>query len=167
MSNVRAAARRLLLVPILAAAYGWQDLLRGLPGPRVDLVLPLREPSHQDAVPMIGLVAVWFAAFALAAYVVPVRVLPRTLAALLRGVLTFGLILALQALSLQLVRQATTGFAWHEAFATALPLIAGVCAAVATFVATPRRRAHAADVDVATSPERTPRLTANASTGTP
>jgi hypothetical protein len=173
MSNLLAVARRLLLVPILAAAYGWQDLLGGLPGPRVALALPLREPSHQAAVPLVGLVAVWFAAFAIAALAVPVRRLPRPLAALLRGVVTFASVAALQALSLQLVRQAAMGFEWHAALTTATPFIAGACAAVATLVVTPHRRAvkRAADVAgdgaAATSAERAPRLTVKASTGTP
>jgi hypothetical protein len=169
MSYLGAAGRRLLLLPIVAAAYGWQDRVRGLPGPRSALALPLREPSHQAAVPLIGLVAVWLAAFAIAAYVVPVRVLARPLAALVRGVLTVAVIVALQAVSIELVRQATMGFAWNAALATATPYIAGVCAAVATFVATPRRRALAPVVEdgPATSQERSSRLTAKASTGMP
>ncbi len=169
MRHVPAVARRLLLVPIFAAAYGWQDRLHGLPGPRSELALPLREPSHQAAVPLIGLVVVWLAAFAIAALVVPVRVLPRPLAALVRGLVTFASIAVLQAVSLQLVRQATMGFAWHAALTTALPFIAGICAAVATLVASPPRRgpALAAEEVAAPSTERTSRLTANASTGMP
>jgi hypothetical protein len=169
MSQLVPIARRLLLVPIFAAAYGWQDRLRGVPGPRVALALPLREPSHQAAAPLIGLIAIWLAAFAIAALVVPVRVLPRSLAALLRGVVTFASIVALQALSIELVRQAAVGFAWHAALTTALPFIAGICAAVATLVASPPRRgpALAAEEVAAPSTERTSRLTANASTGMP
>jgi hypothetical protein len=167
MSRLLDGARRLLLVPIVAAAYGWQDRVRGLPGPRIGLTLPLHEPSHQASVPLLGLLAVWLAAFAIAAVVVPVRVVPRPLAALLRGVVTFAVICTLQAISLELVRQATMGFAWQAALTTAAPAIAGACAAVATLVATPRRRALAPDAGsvVETSSPRTPVLTAKASTG--
>jgi hypothetical protein len=86
-----------------------------------------------------------------------------------RGVLTVAVIVALQAVSIELVRQATMGFAWNAALATATPYIAGVCAAVATFVATPRRRALAPVVEdgPATSQERSSRLMAKASTGMP
>jgi hypothetical protein len=168
MSQLVPIARRLLLVPIFAAAYGWQDRLRGVPGPRVALALPLREPSHQAAAPLVGLIAIWLAAFAIAALVVPVRVLPRSLAALLRGVVTFTSIVALQALSIELVRQAAVGFAWHAALTTATPLIAGVCAAVATVVVSPGRGGAvlAEDGPAAASAGPAPRLTAKASTGT-
>jgi hypothetical protein len=169
MSHVLALARRLLLVPIFAAAYGWQDRVRGLPGPRVALALPLREPSHQAAAPLVGLIAIWLAAFAIAALVVPVRVLPRSAAALLRGVVTFASIVALEGLSIQLVRQAAMGFAWHAALTTATPFVAGACATVATLVVTPRRGGAvlAEDGAAATSAGPAPRLTAKASTGTP
>jgi hypothetical protein len=169
MSHVLALARRLLLVPIFAAAYGWQDRVRGLPGPRVALALPLREPSHQAAAPLVGLIAIWLAAFAIAALVVPVRVLPRSAAALLRGVVTFASIVALEGLSIQLVRQGAMGFAWHAALTTATPFIAGACATAATLVVTPRRGGAvlAEDGATATSAGPAPRLTAKASTGTP
>lgn len=165
MNRLLAVARRVLLVPIFAAAYGWQDRLRGLPGPRIGLALPLREPSHHDAVPLIALAAVWLVAFALAARLVPVRVLPRLPAAVVRGLATFALLLALQALSLELVRQATLGFEWQLGSRTVAPAVAGLCAALATLVATPPRRAPAVapEEDGVTAPERTTRLTATAS----
>lgn len=144
MSVLSAIARRALLVLIGAAAYGWQDRLRGLPGPRVALVLPLREPSHHAAVPLAGLLVVWLVAFAVAAVVVPARVLPRPLTSLLRGVGTFAAVVVVQAVSLELVREATTGFAWHAALTGTTPYVAGGCAALATLVATPRRTRDAA-----------------------
>ncbi len=140
MSLLSALARRALFVPIVAAAYGWQDRLRGLPGPRIALVLPLREPSHHAAVPLVSLLAIWLAAFAIAAILVPVRCPP--VAAVLRGLGTFGAVLVLQAVSLQLVRQATTGFDWHAALTSSIPFIAGSCAAVATLATAPRRSAR-------------------------
>jgi hypothetical protein len=141
VSVLSALARRALFVPIVGAAYGWQDRLRALPGPRIALVLPLREPSHQAAVPLVSVLAIWIAAFAIAAIAVPARCPP--LAAALRGLGAFGAILVVQAVSLQLVREATTGFDWHAALTGPIPFIAGTCAAVATVAATPRRTARA------------------------
>ena len=140
MKLLLVAARRLLLVPLVAAAYGWQDVLRGLPGPRVALVLPLREPSHQAGVPLLGLLAVWLLAFAIAARVVPVRVLGRAPAALVRGGITFAVLVVVQAVSLELVREATLGLDWGAALVSAAPAIAGACAVAGTFLATPARR---------------------------
>ena len=112
------------------AAYGWQDRLRGLPGPRVPLVLPLRDAGHQSAVPLAGLALLWLLAFAAAARLArPQRVL---LSAGVRAALAFAAVLALQAVSLQLVRQATVGFEWRAAAATAVPWLVAACAVVGT-----------------------------------
>jgi hypothetical protein len=134
VTRATAIARRLLLLPIVAAAYGWQIRLRTLPGPRIELTLPLQEPSHHAAVSVAGLVLVWAGAFALAAVVAPVRRLPPALAALERGAATCALLVVLQALSIELVREATLGFAWHAALATPAPYVAGVCAAGGTLL---------------------------------
>jgi hypothetical protein len=124
---------RLLALAVVAAAYGWQDRLRGLPGPQVALVLPLRDAGHQAAVPLVGLAALWLLAFAVAARLArPRHVLP---AAAVRAALAFAAVLALQAVSLQLVRQATVGFQWGTAAATAVPWIVAACAVVGTIAA--------------------------------
>jgi hypothetical protein len=130
---VRRAARALAAVLVVVAAYGWQDRLRGLPGPRVELVLPLREAGHHAASPLVGLVLLWLLAFAAAARLVRPRWL--VLSAGVRAGLAFAAVLVLQAMSLQLVRQAAVGFQWQAAAATAVPWLVGACAAVATIAA--------------------------------
>jgi hypothetical protein len=138
MNRGAAILRRVLLFPIAAAAYGWQDHVRTLPGPRIALALPLQEPGHHASASILGVVAVWLAAFAIATAIAPPRRLPRPAGALLRGGATFALMIVVQAMSLQLVRQATLGFAWHAALTSATPYIAGTCAAIATLAFTGR-----------------------------
>src|SRR5262249_52316627 len=50
-----ALVRRLAALGVAVAAYGWQDRLRGLPGPQVPLVLPLREAGHQASLSLVAL----------------------------------------------------------------------------------------------------------------
>jgi hypothetical protein len=138
MNRGVAILRRVLLFPIAAAAYGWQDHLRTLPGPRVAFALPLQEPGHHASASILGVIAVWLAAFAIAAAIAPPRRLPRPAGALLRGIVTFALMIAVQAMSLELVRQATLGFAWHAALTSATPYIAGTCAVISTLAFTRR-----------------------------
>lgn len=132
MNRAAAILRRVLIIPITAAAYGWQNHVRTLPGPRIALALPLQEPGHHASASILGVTAVWLAAFAIATAIAPPRRLPRPAGALLRGVVTFALMIVVQAVSLELVRQATLGFAWHAALTSATPYIAGACAAIAT-----------------------------------
>ncbi len=133
MSRLLQAARVVLALAVVAAAYGWQDRLRGLPGPRLSLVLPLRDAGHQSAVPLVGMAVLWLLAFAAAARLArPRRVL---LSAGVRAALAFAAVLVLQAVSLQLVRQATVGFQWQAAAATAAPWLVAACAVVATVAA--------------------------------
>jgi hypothetical protein len=140
MSLLAASLRRVLVLPIAAAAYGWQTHVRTLPGPRISLALPLQEPSHHASVSLPGLVVVWLAAFAIAGVVAPARRLPRPAAAAIRGLATFGVMVVVQAVSLQLVREATLGFAWHAALIGAGPAIAGGCAAFGTLAVEPLQR---------------------------
>jgi hypothetical protein len=163
MSHIVWAARRLMVLALLAAAYGWQDRVRGVPGPRVQLVLPLQEPSHQASVSLLGLVAVWLAAFAIAAMLAPARRLPLRIISVVRGCMTFLLVLLVQAVSIELVREAAFGFAWHAALSGATPYVAGACAAFATLIVTPlRMRASAATslavVATTDAPSRRPRV---------
>jgi hypothetical protein len=136
MNRASAILRRALVFPIAAAAYGWQDRVRTLPGPRVALALPLEEPGHHASASILGVTAIWLAAFAIATVIAPPRRLPRLAGALLRGVVTFALMIVVQGVSLELVRQATLGFAWQAALAGATPYIAGACAVIATLVFT-------------------------------
>jgi hypothetical protein len=128
-------ARTLLAVAIGLAAYGWQDRVRDLPGPRVALALPLREAGHHGSAALLGLLVVWLAAFAVIARVAPPR--HRLRAGLLRAGLAGSAVLGLQAASLQVTRQATFGFDWPAAAATAAPWLVAACALAATAL-TPR-----------------------------
>jgi hypothetical protein len=137
MRYVAWPARRLLAALVILAAFGWVDRIGGLPGPRVGLALPLREPSHHAAVPLFGLLAVWTAAWAIAALVArPRHVL---LAAAVRGAVAFAVVLATQAASIEVVRQAVAGFAWRAALATSSPYVAAGCASAATLLAASQR----------------------------
>jgi hypothetical protein len=99
-------------------------------------------------------VIVWLAAFAIAAVVAPVRVLPAWLAALIRGTAAFSLIVILQAVSIQLVREAALGFAWYAALSNATPFVAAGCAAVATALVSARDRPGRVAVRLALPPRQ-------------
>jgi hypothetical protein len=128
------ALRRPLLPLAVLVAQGLTDLARHLPGPpRVPLALPLRETGHQDAVGLVWLLAVWLAVFALVGRLSPPERLPAVVVALLRGLLATAAAIALQAASLELVRQAVLGLDWRGALTSAPPWIAGACAAAGAY----------------------------------
>jgi len=122
----RRAARTLaevLAVPLgVIVALGLMDMLRSLPGPAVALTLPLRETGHADGASAIVVVGVSALVFGLVSALAdgrrqaPARAIARSL-----GVLACAL--ALQAVSLQLVRQATLGFAWGAAGGSVSPYL--------------------------------------------
>jgi hypothetical protein len=122
---------RTLTIPLgVAASLGLIDALRSLPGPGLALVLPLRETGHDDRASLAVVIVVFALVFGLAAHVLdpPHERLFRP--ALLRTVAVLACTLALQAVSLQLVRQASLGFDWIGALGSPAPY---VCALGALF----------------------------------
>jgi hypothetical protein len=123
------------LVACLVASIGLTDALRHVPGPSLALALPLRETGHDDRASLLvvaGCAAVVFGLAALAlgrAAVHPLR------GALLRALAVLCGALVLQAVSLELVRQATLGLDWNGAlgspgpYATAVGALLGIAAA--------------------------------------
>jgi hypothetical protein len=125
---------RALLTPLVAiACVGWLELLRSAPGPRIGLVLPLREAGHADAVSAILLVVVVLAAFAALARVLPPTGSP-VVGACLRAAGAAAVIIVIQAASIELVRQAVIGFDWTAALRSPLPWLVGIGAALATLL---------------------------------
>ena len=102
---------RALAGPLLAVvSYGWLDLLRHLPGPRLALVLPLRANGGAGGVSLLTVVLVATATFALLAQVAPPHRL-RT-AMLVRPALYAAFLLTAVALQEGLVQQARPDLAW-------------------------------------------------------
>ena len=143
-----AALGRALAIPFcVAASLGLIDALRTLPGPGIALALPLRETGHADRASLIVVVAAFALVFGLAARALdPPRRRP-WLAALIQALAVLGCALALQAVSLQLVRQATFGFDWNGAVGSPVPFVcafAALCGiAAAGSVPSSDRRIHA------------------------
>ena len=107
----------------LFASIGLTDGLRRLPGPSLALALPLRETGHDDRASLLvvaGVAALVFGLVALAVGSAPRHPL-RT--ALLRSAAVLGAALALQAVSLQLVRQASLGLDWSGALRSPAPFV--------------------------------------------
>jgi hypothetical protein len=135
------------LVACLVAATGLTDALRHVPGPSIALALPLRETGHDDRASLLvvaGCSAVVFGLEALAlgrATVHPLR------GALLRAPVVLCGALVLQAVSLELVRQATLGLDWNAAllspgpYVTALGALLGI-ATSAVLTSSDRRMRH-------------------------
>lgn len=136
--TARRAVRALagvLAVPLgVIVALGLIDMLRTLPGPAVALTLPLRETGHADGASAIVVVGVTALVFGLISALAdgrrraPARVIARSL-----GVL--ACLFALQGVSLQLVRQATLGFAWGAAAGSVSPYLCALAALLGTAVA--------------------------------
>jgi hypothetical protein len=111
----------------LAVSLGLVDALRTLPGPGLALALPLRETGHQDQASFVVVAAVFALVFGLAALALgPPR--PRT--ALLRAAWLLACALTLQAVSLQLVRQASLGLDWRGAAGSAAPYVFALAALI-------------------------------------
>jgi hypothetical protein len=123
---------RALVTPLVAlACVGWLELLRTAPGPRLGLVLPLREAGHADGVSIFVLFLVVGGGFALLA-----RALPPTgslvVSACLRAIGAGAVIVVAQASSIELVRQAVIGFDWSAAARSPLPWLFAIGAGLAT-----------------------------------
>ncbi len=119
-----AALGRALAIPLgVAASLGLVDALRSFPGPGIALALPLRETGHDDRASIVVAVAAFALVFGLAELVLdrprgrPGLTLP------LRALAILACALALQAMSLQLVRQATLGFDWSGALGSPAPFV--------------------------------------------
>ena len=142
--SARGALQRLaeiLAVPLgLVVALGLTDALRRVPGPQLALALPLRETGHADGAAILVVACVPAVVFGLIAALAPGR-RPSVPGALLRSAGVYACALTLQAISLQLVRQATFGFDWHAAAGSPAPAvyalgalagIAGACLAASS-----------------------------------
>jgi|1186.fasta_scaffold353213_2 hypothetical protein len=123
------------LVACLLASVGLSDALRHLPGPGVALALPLRETGHGDRASLLVVAGCSAVVFGLAALALARSAGHPLRGALLRGPVVLACALAAQALSLELVRQASLGFDWAGAlrsaspFATTLGAVLGIAAA--------------------------------------
>ncbi|HEY3613157.1 MAG TPA: hypothetical protein VGK92_05600 [Gaiellales bacterium] len=130
-----AVLAELVAIPLgLAVSLGLMDALRHVPGPQLALALPLRETGHADGVSALVVAAVPAAVFALGAALAPGH-RPSPPAALLRALGVLAWALALQAISLQLVRQAAFGFAWRAAATSAPPYACALAALGGTALA--------------------------------
>ena len=126
------------LVLALAASLGLFDALRSLPGPRLALALPLRETGHGDRVSILVVVAVPVVVFALAALLVDASPRHPRRTALWRAAGVLAGALALQAASLQLVLQASSGFDWAGALASPAPYVCALGALLGSLLAARR-----------------------------
>jgi hypothetical protein len=114
----------LIAIPAgLAASLGLIDALRSLPGPALALALPLRETGHADRAPVLVVAIAFALVFGLAALALRPVDGHRVHDAILRAVALLGCALVLQALSLQLVRQASFGFDWRGALGSPSPYV--------------------------------------------
>ena len=139
--HVRMIVPVAITLPFILAGDGLLDLCRGAPGAPIALALPLRETGHADGVSWLALIAVWLLTFALASLVSPATRSRVVTLASLRAGLTLGILMVVQAISVQLVRQATFGFDWATAASSPSVYIAAACAFVATLAFA---RVHAA-----------------------
>jgi hypothetical protein len=130
-------ARRIVIgvpaaVAAIVAAEGWLYLVRATPGPRVPLALPLEEAGGGDGVSAVAFVAVWSLAALAVCALVGIR--RGWLAPVVAAIAVTGGVLVLHAMSLQLVQQATIGFAWRPALDSLAPWLAGASAGVAVAI---------------------------------
>ena len=158
----RRAARvagEILAVPVgLAASLGLIDALRSLPGPSLALALPLRETGHRDGASVIVVLGVSALVFGLAACILPARRAHRV--ALLRAGAVLVAALVLQAVSLQLVRQADLGLDWSGAIRSLAPYVCALgmalgSAAAARLPSSDRRSPHGRKEHPVDGPSRT------------
>ena len=107
----------------LAVSLGLVDALRSLPGPGLPLALPLRETGHDDRASFAVVAGVFALVFGLAALTLEAPRAHRLRMAFLRAAAVLACALALQAVSLQLVRQASLGLDWHGALRSPAPYV--------------------------------------------
>lgn len=135
--------RRLARAVLLALAWGVAVLaalglvarFRAVPGPRVGLSLPLQEAGHLDGASLIVIAISTLAVFGLLALLIRTprdRILTDAAA---RSMLVLAWSLTIQAISLQLTRQASLGLDWAGAFRSPTPWIFATSAYLATAAA--------------------------------
>ena len=149
MSAPVRAARSLVAVVMVFAAYGWLDLLRHLPGPHLPLVLPLRANGSADDVSLVTVILVCTATFAVIARLLPT---PRVVrAAVVRSALFGCFVITAVALQQGFVEQSRPTFEWTSAAWLAWPWLAVACAAFGTWLGAPHLDAppvvHVVDAD--------------------
>jgi hypothetical protein len=119
-----AIVARALAIPVgVAASLGLIDALRSLPGPALALALPLRETGHQDRASIAVVAGAFVVVFGLTALALGPRREHPLRTALLCATAVLACELALQAVSLELVRQASLGLDWAGALASPAPLV--------------------------------------------
>jgi hypothetical protein len=124
----------IVAVPLgLIVALGLTDGLRDLPGPRLALALPLRETGHADRASVFLVACAPALVFALIALARGRR--PSAPAGLLRALAVLAGALTLQAISIQLVRQASFGFDWNAAAGSSPPYVDALGALGGTLLA--------------------------------
>ena len=111
------------LAVCLPASIGLTDALRGLPGPSLALALPLRETGHDDRASLLVVVGCSALVFGLAARALGGEHRHLWRGALVRAAVVLAGALALQAVSLELVRQATLGLDWEAALRSPAPYV--------------------------------------------
>ena len=121
----------------LAASLGLIDALRSLPGPGLALALPLRETGHQDRASLAVVAMVFALVFGLAALELAPAPAHPLRGALVRATALLGCALVLQAVSLQLVRQASLGLDWSGALGSAAPFVCALGALLGGVAAGP------------------------------
>jgi hypothetical protein len=107
----------------LVASLGLVDALRSLPGPSLALTLPLRETGHDDRASVAVVVIVFALVFGLAGLALDAARPDSLRTALARSGALLGCALVLQAVSVQLVRQASLGFDWSGALGSPAPFV--------------------------------------------
>ena len=149
---------RLLLeaaaIPVgLIASIGLIDALRGLPGPSLALALPLRANGYHDRASLVVVAGASAVVFGLVALALGSARRHPLSAALLRSAAVLGTALSVQAVSLQLVRQATLGLDWSGALSSPAPF---VCALGALFGSWAASSAYSSDRRVQPGPKERP-----------
>jgi hypothetical protein len=134
-SSLRRALQVIAIPCGLVASIGLTDALRGLPGPGVALALPLRQPGHQDRASVVVVAASSAVVFGLLALALGSARRHRLRAAVLPAAAVFGCALTLQAVSLQLVRQASLGLDWTGALSSPAVFAWGLGAVLGIWVA--------------------------------
>jgi hypothetical protein len=126
----------LIAIPAgLVVSLGLIDALRSLPGPGLPLALPLRETGHQDRASLAVVVVVFALVFGLVALALEWPHAHPLYAALARAAALLACALALQAVSLQLVRQASLGLDWSAALGSAAPWVCALAALLGSALA--------------------------------
>jgi hypothetical protein len=138
MRTARRSARGVACLVAVFAAYGWLDLLRHLPGPHLQLVLPLRANGNADDVSVLTVLLVFAATFAVIARIAPPRHARVTRSAIVRGLLLAAFVITLGALQQGIVEQARPTFYWGSSLSLAWPYLAAAAAMLGTLVAAPR-----------------------------